>query len=157
MSDQRAAAHALQPAGRLRPGQGAEVDGLVGVDGRGAADRGEIDVDMTETWRAHGQRGGQRDRLVGLAGERGQPRRDVNVGGDQDAGLVELAQESGARRATGGRRTDRGSRTGRSRGALVEHVAERLDQPRRAAPANTPHGWPSITGVPGPVIPRRNR
>ena len=94
--------------------------------------------------------------LVVLAGERGEPPRDVHVGRREHAGLVERAQQPGGAARERGRRTDRPS-IALTRAPPVEHVAERPTSAAGGRQANTPHGVPSTTGVSGPAMPRRNR
>ena len=81
----------LEPFGPFadgRPGERGEVDRLVGVDRRGLADGGEVDVDVAEAGTADGERGGERDLLVVVARQRRQPQRDVDVGGIEHAGAL---------------------------------------------------------------------
>ena len=146
----------LDPRVDRRPGQRGEVDGLLGVDRRGLADGGEVDVDVAEARPAHGERRRQRDLLVVVAGERRQPARDVDVGGVEHAGGVEVVQQAG--------------RAGRA--ADVEEIVLReahAPSPRSSTSlsattsalggrqAKTPAGVPSTVGVSRPTIPRRKR
>ena len=155
---------ALHPRGGRRPRQRGEIDpeillGVVDVDRGGGVDRAQVDEDVADPRRAHGEGGGEHDLLVGLAAERGEPQRDVDVGGGQHARVVERPQQAGRVEGAAG----------------VERVGERAHAAalRSASPSNaslsavtsaasgcheqTPHGVPSTTGVPAPVIPRRNR
>ena len=111
---------------------------------------------MAEAGPAHGERRGQRDLLVVFAGERRQPARDVDVGGVEHAGGVEVVQQAG--------------RAGRA--ADVEEIVLReahAPSPRSRTSlsattsalggrqAKTPAGVPSTVGVSRPTIPRRKR
>ena len=79
--DEWALRQSANPRRGLRPWQRREVDRLVGVDGRGRADRGEVDEDVAEPRAADGEGGAERDPVVVLAREPGQPHGDVDVGG----------------------------------------------------------------------------
>ena len=54
--DEPAPLKPFDPFADGRPGERGEVDRLVGVDGRGLADGGEVDVDVPEPGTAHGER-----------------------------------------------------------------------------------------------------
>ena len=110
---------------------------------------------MAEPRPAHGQRGGERDPLVGLARERGEPARDVDVGRGEHARLVEGRQQAG-----GG---DRAARV-----VAVDHAAASSLPASSSADssvtsagsgfqAKTPQRPPAVTGVSGPSIPRTKR
>ena len=109
---------------------------------------------MAEPRRAHGERGRERHRRVALAREAGEAQRDVHVGGREHPGRVELAHEPA--RTQGAADVE---------GVVGDHAAAPASSTSLSAStsapdgrqANTPHGVPSITGVSGPVIPRRNR
>ena len=62
--DEVAGLQSFGPRRDRRPGQRRQVDGLLGVDRRGLADGGEVDVDVAEARPAHGERRRQRDLLV---------------------------------------------------------------------------------------------
>ena len=104
---------------------------------------------MPEPRRADGERGGQRDVRVVLAGQRQQAHGDVHVGGREHAGLVERAQRH--------RRPQHAADLER---VGVEQLAHRAPPESRtslsavtSAPggrhANTPHGAPSTRGTSG--------
>ena len=100
---------------------------------------------MPEPRRADGERGRQRDGLVGLAGERGEPRGDVHVGRGQHADVVELAQQPG--------RADRAADVER-----VDHSASPASSTSLSATTNEAGGRHANTPDSGaPVIPRTNR
>ena len=98
-----------RPPGRgVGPGQGGEVDGLVGVDRRRVADGRQVDEDVAQARPADGERGGEDDGRVRLAGERAEPLRHVNVGGGEHAVALNGASSPVAPVA---RRTSKGSRS----------------------------------------------
>src|SRR6185312_8641004 len=117
---------------------------------------GEVDVDVTEAGAADGERRRQRDLLVGLTGERREPARDVDIGGVEDAGGVEVVQQSGrARRAADIEEIvfrEAHSASPRSRTSLSATTSA-----LGGRQAKTPAGVPSTAGVSGPTIPRRKR
>ena len=109
--------------------------------------RSEVDEDVPDARRAHGQRGGQHHGLVRLADEAGEARRHVHVGRREHARVVELEQQPGcpAREADveavalvdrGHASRSDGRGGGRSGRAVssVEHVAQRLDERGRRLP-----------------------
>jgi hypothetical protein len=51
-------------------------------------------VHVPQPRRAHGERDGERDPLVALAGQRAEPDRDVHVGGAQHARLHERREQA---------------------------------------------------------------
>ena len=105
---------------------------------------------------AHGQRDRQQHRLVGLADETAEGGRDVDVGGGEHPGGVELGEQpAGGQREVAVVQVDR-----------VEGVGHRTTTPSSRSDSsstsatggrheNTPHGAPSTTGVSGPHMPRR--
>jgi hypothetical protein len=114
---------------------------------------------VREARRANGERRGEPHRLIVLAGQRSESLRDVDVGGDQHARDVELAQQPGRARYPAnveGIALDHYELIG-------HHVApssaslSASTRPSGGRQAKTPHARPSTTGVSGPVIPRTNR
>ena len=148
-SDEPLAA-ATRPA--LRPRQRGQVDRLVGC--RRSRCRGSS-RGRRSTWPEPRARARRAPRPAATASsvsprERGEPPRDVDVGGGEHAGVVELAQQAGRARAA--RRRRRSSHAARSSTSLsAAHQRGRRPPGEHAAAA------PSTTGVSGPVIPRRNR
>ena len=159
--DERARCQRGEPRLDRRPRKGGEIDGLVGLDRGGLADRREIDEDVAEPRGAHGERRGEGDRRVGLAGDRGETRGDVDVGRREHADVIECPQEPG--RVAGAADVVRIVRP-RVFGERVMPALLASRTSLRATTsgaggrqANTPHGVPSTVGVSGPVIPRTNR
>ncbi len=150
---QPARAQCRDPRLGLRPRQLGQVDGLLGLDGGRVAHGREIDVDVAEPRRAHGERGGQRHLRRDAAAQRRQPAGDVHVGRPEHAGVVERAQQP--------RRLARAPDVV----AVLDHAPlpwssaslSVATSPGGGRQAKTPHGSPSTTGVCAPVIPRRNR
>ena len=156
--DQRARGEAADPRLGLRPRQLLQVDRRVEVGGCGGGDRGEVDADRSESGCADGQRGREQRVLVLLLCELREAEGDVDVGGGQHSRLVEGAQDAGGAPYVAGvvevDRVERAHvvpppRSSRSLSASTSGAGGRQ--------AKTPHGCPSTRGVPGPVIPRRNR
>jgi hypothetical protein len=90
----------------------------------------------------------------GARTERAEAERDVDVGDDEHARVVERPQEAWRVARPAGveaiRRRDQGAP--RSKASLSASTSAAL-----GCQAQTPHGTPSTTGVAAPVIPRRNR
>ena len=110
---------------------------------------------MPDTRGAHCERGSQQNGIICSADQLGEPSRDVDVGGRQHAGVVELEQQPGrsAREACVEALDDVGhALSPRSRTSLSASTSA-----GDGCHVNTPHGVPSTTGVSGPVIPRTNR
>ena len=154
---ERARRQPRDPRADVRPRQRGDVDGLLDVDDRRVAHGREVDVDVPEPRRADGERGGQRDVRVVLAGQRQQPHGDVHVGGRQHAGLVERAQRRGRpQRAADVERVGLEQLAHRAP-PRVEHVAERRHQRARRPPREHAARRAVDARHSGPVIPRRNR
>ena len=120
--------------------------------------RSQVDVDVAEPRRADGQRHRQRHLVVGLGGDRREPPCHVHVGGGQHPRLVEDAQQAGG--VDGEARLERIAIGDGDRHRCVPASSASLSAWTSAAGGrqpNTPHGLPSMTGVPSPVIPRTNR
>ena len=82
---------------------------------------------MAEPRGAGGEGGAEADRVVRAGAEPGQPQGDVDVGGREDPGAVELEQRARRAEREGGVEGVERAR-GSSRAAAVEVVAQRLDQ-----------------------------
>ena len=147
--DHRARGARGDPARLLRPRQlDLQLVGLVGVRRDGVGGVGEVEHDAALPGAADGQRDGQQHALVGLAGQRAQPLRDVHVGGGQYAGSSEVGEQPG--------------RPGRQEpGHLLTPRARASDRATTSGAggrhANTPGTVPSAVRTPGPHMPRRNR
>ena len=158
--DERAGAHGLHPLLRRRPRQQAEIDRLLGLDGRGHGDRRQVDEHMAEPGSADGEGRREDHRGIGLAGEPRDPLGDVHVRAREHADPVELEQRRlGAHRDPGIEPVqERRHGHAHLRGPPSSRTSLRA---RTSAPggchAKTPHGVPSSTGVSAPAIPRRNR
>ena len=135
-------------------GSVAQVDRLLGVDRGGVADRCQVDEDVAEPWRAHGQRDGERQRLVVLAGDRGQPRGPrARRPRDSTPASVEVAQQAGCLDGAHAPRRDRDGRSERSRSRrAASRPPSSASLSASTSPAggrqpNTPQGVPSTIGV----------
>ncbi len=175
--DEPAGGHPLHPLDGRRPRQRGEIDpetllGVVGVDRGGGVDRAQVDEHVSDPRRADGEGGSEDYLLVGLAAERREPERDVDVGGRQHARVVERPQQTGrVQGAAGVERVGERAHWATSRCSRSELARE--SAPADFPPSNaslravtsaasgcqpqTPHGVPSTTGVSAPVIPRRKR
>ncbi len=147
----------IQPDGS---GQGRASRSVRVLDVAGGAVRlGEVEAYRALADGPDGESCGKQHCVVGLAAQPAERRCDVDVGGDQHSGGVELAEQ-----------TLRPSRQPH----VVKIVVLILEQHRHGAPRssradtsstsaaggcqeNTPHGTPPTTGVSGPHMPRRNR
>ena len=58
---------------------------------------GEVDADVGQSWGAHGEGDGEEHGLVVDAGQGAEPAGDVDIGGGEHAGVVELGEQSGRR------------------------------------------------------------
>ena len=146
---QRAGRHRGHEIGRRGPGQRGN-GGLLG-------DLREVDAHRSAPDRANGEGDSQRNPLIGFFGEFGQPLGHQHISRFDHPGVVELAQQSGGRRTAPPVRVV---------GHLDDHGAafrpsSRSDSATTSAAGgrqlNTPAGWPSVSGVSGPHIPRTNR
>ena len=111
---------------------------------------------MAQAGRTYGQRGGERHRSVGgLAEQRGEPPRHMNVGGGEHARVVERGEQPGG----GPRAPDvEGIRVGHAGTAPRSRTS--LSAPTSAplgCQVNTPQRSPSTTGVSAPPMPRTKR
>ena len=109
---------------------------------------------MPEARRADGERGGEHDRLLGLGRERGDPQRDMDVGGGEHADVVERAQQPG--RVAGAADVEE-VELGHAGTPASSSSLSATTSRAGGRHANTPHGVPPTVGVSGPVIPRTNR
>ena len=117
---------------------------------------------MAEPRTAHGQRDRQQDRLIGLTAEPAELTGDVHVGGGDDAGLVELAQQTrGLHREARleGVALGRGDGVGAHLRPPPSSSASLSagTSPGGAGQPKTPVRPSSTTGPSAPVIPRTNR
>jgi hypothetical protein len=110
---------------------------------------------VAEARSAHGERRSQRDLFVVLGGQARQPARDVDVGGVEHAGGVEVVQQAGGAGGAAdveGVELDRAHAAPRSRTSLSSTTSA-----AGARHAKTPAGVPSTVGASAPTIPRRKR
>ncbi len=132
---QRARGHARDPLLGRRPRQGAEVDGLLGLDARGLRDRREVDEHMPQPRGAHREREREHHELVVLPAQGADALGDVHVGGREHADLVERLQQT-------------------ARAQRQHHAAPRSSRSLNAT-TKPPGGRQAKTPPPG--IPRRKR
>ena len=153
--DQRRRGDSGEPRVDRWPGELRQIDCLLGVDGRGVADRREIDVDVAQSRRADGECGGKRDVRRRLASKKSEPRCDMYVGRREHAGHVEVAQR--AKRAQGAARIKRIDLDAGHGACPSSRSLKATTSAEGGRQANTPEGDPSTTGVAAPYIPRTNR
>jgi hypothetical protein len=153
VGDDAASRDLLDPGCRLGPGQ----IGLLVVEGHLVGTQ-EVETDRAVTHCAHRQGRGEEDVRLGLAHGRAEPFGDVDVGGDEDARLVE-----GGERAGGGECeplvvpvVDHVITPG-STGLPASSSDRAITSAAGGRQENTPHGTPSTTGVSGPHMPRTKR
>ena len=94
----RARGDGRPPGGGVGPGQGGEVDGLVGVDRGRGADRRQVGEDVAQARPADGERDREDDGRVRLAGERAEPLPHVHVRCREHADRVERLEQLGRAR-----------------------------------------------------------
>ena len=146
---QRARGHGGLPCLGLGPGQHLWRIGLVLE--RYLGDGGQVEAGGALAHGTDGEGGGEQHLLVGLLGHRPEARRDVDVGGAQHVGPVEQPEQAGSpqRQPTVVPVVDHGSTTSPdSRSESSSTITA------GGCHANTPQGWPSTSGVPGPHMPR---
>ena len=136
-------------------GSAREIDGLVGLDRGGLADRREVDEDVAEPRGAHGERRRERDRLVGLAGDRGRRTATWTSAAASTPMSLNARSSPGAWRA---RRTSYGSSGAVPASALMRRLRSSTSLSATTSgaggrQANTPHGVPSTVGVSRPGHP----
>ena len=105
--DDPARRHLPDPRLRRRPRQRADVRRRVRVGVRRGVNGGQVHADVAQARRPSREGGAQRDDLVVGAAQPGQPQRDMDVRGREDARVVEGAQRLPPCRAPAGRRTGR--------------------------------------------------
>ena len=152
-ADELARRDLRDPCGGRRPRQGGEVDGVVDVDRRRLADPLEVDEDVPDARRAHGEGGGQQNGIVRSADQAGEAARHVDVGGGEHARVVELEQQPGrapreagvealgevAHAASPRSRTSLSASTSAARRLPGEHAARRAVDHRRVRPRHPAH------------------
>ena len=146
---QRARGNRGLPGLGLGPGQHLLRIGLVLE--RDVGDGGEVEAGGALAYGADGEGGGEQHLLVGLLGHRPEPRGDVDVGRTQHVGPVESREQAGSPQGQPPvvPVVDHGSTTSPdSRSESSSTIAA------GGCHANTPHGWPSTSGVAGPHMPR---
>src|SRR5262249_34037641 len=131
---------------------------LIDVDGCGLVNRPKIDIHVPEPGTAYGERHSERDCRRALGSEFGQARCDVHIGGRQNACIDEFPQD--AVDLTSSSNFERSDHCFLRIHAVVPLSSTSLScskRPLGGCQAKTPQGFPSTTGVLGPLIPRRNR
>jgi hypothetical protein len=146
--DQLTPRERVEPLVDSRPRQLRQIDRLVGFDGRGLANRRQVDEHVSQPRSAHGQRDRESHRVALHPNQPGQPRRDVYVRRRQQPDLVERTQQP--------RCADRPAR--------FERICDRA----HAEPPRSSTSLSATTSGPGgrqantpasasPAMPRRNR
>ena len=147
LGDERALRDPIGPAGRFGPRQ---CDVLLRRD---VGDGGEVDAHRSVADGADGQSDGEPDVGALDAQKRAHPGGHVHVGRRQDVGAIELGQQPG------------GLQREPAVVRIVDHETTSLAAPAMSSDSSTtmaaggchektPQGWPSISGVSGPHMPR---